>query len=581
MGTYDPSFLNDAFGNFNSDCSFISIKSGKSAILLEDEFNESQIIQSEHRANLIRNMTSSGFIDKPTELMAKQNGGLVFKYDNDTKTDIISLYQSSVVGNGYIININSDKKDSVGNYVDIKLTSNKYNYDFVFLEFWLKDLSPIETTEQYKKWENPIVYKYGCADTDNGTISDYKIITGDVNFNGNDEPTTGRVQLQWTIKVENMTLDTININEQDLYNKKGYLPSANDKGLYYHADKTTNIINNMVYSLPMFIIDKSTYNYNEKPENSIKDLRKEVYINNDKFYEGKIKPLTNTIDIICEILGIDLVNYAKYPFVINKYDNLTTGGYLMDDGIIVSSGCLIKNDKMEDVDDYVIITSCNRKNPGFIGEINVEKYSNRCYITNTGNANMNMKNYMISNIGKGVNNSIYRLEKDYIGDISKIKNEKNEKNGIVGVSSYTTGGINISEFTYDNSFIYAYPIQDTNGQLGELYVDSNSYIKATGNGYTGEIEWVILDSCNNYDNIKWKEINLNSDERTISLEEFGMKDIDNYSVFFCLPVYNSSDVKPGKIGDIYAIIKKGEFTIYNTGDNIENDTYICCMIIKE
>ena len=80
--TYDPSFLNHAFGNFSSDCSFISIKSGKSAILLEDEFNESQIIQSEHRANLVRNMTSSGFIDKPVELLAPQNGGLVLKYDN-------------------------------------------------------------------------------------------------------------------------------------------------------------------------------------------------------------------------------------------------------------------------------------------------------------------------------------------------------------------------------------------------------------------------------------------------------------------------------------------------------------------
>jgi hypothetical protein len=155
---YTPKFDNNAKGKYNSDLGFVSIKSGSDAYLLEDEVNEIQWIQNEARANIIRNMTDSGCVQIDTFEHPTMYGGLI-----ELGVDHLNSFgvkDFDAVINGYLCHIKPYDTDV--NVIQLPPPPDiigSHRYDFVYLEFWFKEINP-----NYDFTQKTDVYTYGGID---------------------------------------------------------------------------------------------------------------------------------------------------------------------------------------------------------------------------------------------------------------------------------------------------------------------------------------------------------------------------------------------------------------------------------
>lgn len=195
---YLPDFSRNPKGKFNPSLNFISIKGGTDAILIEDEWNELQWIQSEERAKLIRTMTNSGCLqisnNANTEeagapkahlhLIKDEDGSIIQHPDivasfNELNNFVINPFDA--VLNGYIVHIESTSIEGLKVQLEEPYAVSSNRQDLVILEFWFKELRPHDKVPLYGGVDNDPAY--------------YEMLDKRISI-----PTTNRIQLQWRIR---------------------------------------------------------------------------------------------------------------------------------------------------------------------------------------------------------------------------------------------------------------------------------------------------------------------------------------------------------------------------------------------
>lgn len=273
MASYNPSFSRDARGKFNPELGFVSMKCGTDAYLLEDELNELQWMQNEARAELVRKMTNSGCMQVSGFNNNLTPGGL--KELSSTNLNSFLLGGFDTVLNGYLAYI--DKSDFTGNIITLPdPATTGLRYDFVFLEFWFKELKYGESIKKFGGINNQSM-EYPIVDIRMGV------------------ETTRRVQLQWNIRtvanidntiyangfVDQMGISNINIHPKCLslneFTEHNFRLSTTDTNLYISGNGTTDInrfgvVDGYIYAIPLFFIKRlnsGTYDEINNPNGSV------------------------------------------------------------------------------------------------------------------------------------------------------------------------------------------------------------------------------------------------------------------------------------------------------------------------
>ena len=152
---------------FNKDANFQGVKFGADAPLLETELNELQDIQTEARADIIRDSIPSGFV---------QLGELDFDYMLNNENCVKLKTDSVAYVNGYKINIPKDTVINIG-----KAPEKDAREDLLFLEVWKEEVT--------KDSQLTVAGGEGQASTSNN------ILDSRVN-----QETSRRVALKWRIR---------------------------------------------------------------------------------------------------------------------------------------------------------------------------------------------------------------------------------------------------------------------------------------------------------------------------------------------------------------------------------------------
>ena len=193
MSNYDPLYNRSKYGNFNINKGFVSLIGGTDAYFLEDEHNESQWIQNEARAEILRSKYFSGILKKePNDIIfSTKINLLLFK----NVFSIINGYNLDVSGNLGFINNGTVEQDPLLNNILLQIPPlSGSRYDFAYLEVYFKE---VRFTDDI--WVN------GNKNNFYGTINNPNNVQLPSNYNDLFDPringeTCRRVQMQWTIR---------------------------------------------------------------------------------------------------------------------------------------------------------------------------------------------------------------------------------------------------------------------------------------------------------------------------------------------------------------------------------------------
>lgn len=259
--SYNPDFTRNARGQFNIDNSFLSIKNGGEAYLLEDELNEMQWVQNELRAQTMRSIVNSGFLYNTLQILdinATSNEKVYTKsYGNaDLNTNALLFNIENYVPiniNGYFFKLAGTYRktitgaDTPNNNILINLPSPptaSNRYDLVYLEVWFEELNINN---------NSGIKYFGGAD--NSNISTF---SADNRLN---VETTRRVQLKWAIRTVTGTEVIINsIKPRGINTNVGYVRAnttkdqtySKDNNLFISKGNTDNVaIDGLYYAIPL------------------------------------------------------------------------------------------------------------------------------------------------------------------------------------------------------------------------------------------------------------------------------------------------------------------------------------------
>lgn len=260
MSQYLPSFNRDAKGKYNPELGFVSIKGGTDAYLLEDELNEIQWIQTEGRAQLVRQITKSGCLNIPRPNDSTKSGGIVELGKNYLNSFAIKGFDAIL--NGYIAHVDTDYEGGFKISLPEPPIVN-IRYDFVYLEFWMKEIKLYEDVPRFGGYDNK--------------PTSYDLVDPRMNIE-----TTQRVQLQWAIRtlpdaiypdIINNEIKNMNIYPQgpsSVVNQNyRYVKDAHDSFLFIAGDgsdtakERLGTLDGKVYAIPLVVVkrlNKSGYN---------------------------------------------------------------------------------------------------------------------------------------------------------------------------------------------------------------------------------------------------------------------------------------------------------------------------------
>lgn len=263
---YNPDFSRNPKGQFNLDNSFLSVKSGSQAYLLEDELNEMQWIQNELRSQTMRSMMDSGFFYREYEVSDQNTSNdetiYVKSYGNSDLSSNAILYSIRsyipVNINGYLFKMAGTYRKTAGNVAStnnnmlIKLPTppaSGTRKDLVYLEAWFENM----------EYGDNVPYFGGTDNSSIGTFNRDSRINVD---------TAKRIALKWKIRVASGKTDLTTIAPQGnmaspgtgvfqtavTYSDKDF---SNDKNLYISISNS-GIVDGTIYALPMFLITRTT-----------------------------------------------------------------------------------------------------------------------------------------------------------------------------------------------------------------------------------------------------------------------------------------------------------------------------------
>lgn len=189
MADYNPRYNRGGYGRYKREKNFVAMEAGTDAFYLEDEANESQWIQNELRADLVRRKYYSGIYSQPEDDII-----LASDVFNSNEQIFNSFLVKPMVANinGYFIDVFGNngyqQNGNINEYKDLNYIvlpdapeEGEY-YDFVYLE-----MAFVEIRYTAKLWQ------YGNRNHSYGPMLNDLF---DKRINGE---TNRRIQLQWSI----------------------------------------------------------------------------------------------------------------------------------------------------------------------------------------------------------------------------------------------------------------------------------------------------------------------------------------------------------------------------------------------
>lgn len=559
MASYNPSFSRDARGKFNPELGFVSIKGGTDAYLVEDELNELQWIQNEARAELVRKMTNSGCMQTFGFSDSLIGGGLK---ELPTTPNSFLLGGFETVLNGYLAYI--DKSDLTGNIITLPAATGT-RQDFVFLEFWFRELQSYETVKKFGGINNDPV-GYQLIDSRMGV------------------ETAHRVQLQWNIRsiadvnqtnyakgfIDELGNSNLNIHPKILntsgeYTSYNFSLSANDANLYISGngiikDELGNVTNPLgtadgyVYAIPLFFVNRSDSEVITADQ--IIDIRSSIAIGRkqlDDIYVDKIEfnsfkdTINNTI-----VTNLSTETNAR----INADSALTT------QITNISGDINVLHDQVTDLINVQIENVNPRLNNLESGVAGLQ-----IDFANVNN-NLNVIINRINNIDERlivVENELRKLGIDlsfsnllYYGTDLIFNSTSSMGSQILPDGTINCTGVQIeSEYTGYNNYAVLYTAEASpSGKLGDIWIekaDTAALLKNSGYGgisfnnivikNTGDIVTVVSSTFNGMTGVHV--------DRILGVNDF----------LYITPTSNQY----GTIGEIYYTTDATGFTVYNTG----------------
>ena len=243
---------------FNKDANFQGVKFGADAPLLETELNELQDIQTEARADIIRDTIPSGFV---------QLGELDFDYMLNNENCVKMKTDSVAYVNGYKVVIPKDTIVDIG-----KAPEKDAREDLLFLEVWKEEVTKdsvltVAGGEGQAQINNPILDDRVGQETARRIALKWRIRhVADVDFNTYPEG-FHRLGLGWSdnaVIAQGGNTEPIRYNKYSSYFNANVLTTIanatkhNDCGLYIAGDggasgkQYLKTFDGYVYAIPMF-----------------------------------------------------------------------------------------------------------------------------------------------------------------------------------------------------------------------------------------------------------------------------------------------------------------------------------------
>lgn len=185
MNKYNPRFDRGGYGKYNKNKNFISMEAGTDAFYLEDEANESQWIQNELRADIIRKHYYSG-------IFQKEDNDIILSSEifNENTNIRNAFFIKPMIANinGYFINVHGSNGHGILpqsdlNYIKLPEPPEEGEYyDFIYLEMCFAEI----------KFNNDIWYDGNYNNSHGTVINDLfdRRLHGESNR---------RIQLKWSI----------------------------------------------------------------------------------------------------------------------------------------------------------------------------------------------------------------------------------------------------------------------------------------------------------------------------------------------------------------------------------------------
>ena len=598
MASYNPSFSRDARGKFNPELGFVSIKGGTDAYLVEDELNELQWIQNEARAELVRKMTNSGCMQTFGFSDSLIGGGLK---ELPTTPNSFLLGGFETVLNGYLAYI--DKSDLTGNIITLPAATGT-RQDFVFLEFWFRELQSYETVKKFGGINNDPV-GYQLIDSRMGV------------------ETAHRVQLQWNIRsiadvnqtnyakgfIDELGNSNLNIHPKILntsgeYTSYNFSLSANDANLYISGngiikDELGNVTNPLgtadgyVYAIPLFFVNRSDSEVITADQ--IIDIRSSIAIGRkqlDDIYVGKIEfnsfkdTINNTIatetsvrlsvdTILTNNLSTEISNRISSDTILTNNLSTETNARISVDSVLTNT-LQTANTQIADISGNVNILQGQVTD---LITVQIENTNPRLNNLESGvadlqidfanvNNNLNVIINRINNIDERlivVENELRKLGIDlsfsnllYYGTDLIFNSTSSMGSQILPDGTINCTGVQIeSEYTGYNNYAVLYTAEASpSGKLGDIWIekaDTAALLKNSGYGgisfnnivikNTGDIVTVVSSTFNGMTGVHV--------DRILGVNDF----------LYITPTSNQY----GTIGEIYYTTDATGFTVYNTG----------------
>lgn len=213
---YNPQYTRGGYGKYNKNKAFVSMEAGTDAFYLEDEANESQWIQNELRADLVRREYYSGvYYKNDNDIILSSK---IFNKNEQIYNSFL-LKPMTVNVNGYFIDVlgnngflNQGKLEGSFENIPIKKLNyiqlpeppeNGNYYDFVFLEMCFAEV----------KFSDDIWFS-------GNRNNSFGLIPNDLFDRRINSESNRRIQLMWNIGVSRIPTNYVIANEDLIQNKK-------------------------------------------------------------------------------------------------------------------------------------------------------------------------------------------------------------------------------------------------------------------------------------------------------------------------------------------------------------------------
>lgn len=615
---YKPTFFQPIKGSFQENSNIYMERIGTDAYVTENELNEGNWLHVENTARILREMTKSGVLtvsnDKERKCFDIVNNDK--KHLNSFEMPPFNTVVNGFLTHHEYYRTNEPLQFNIPVRLPNPPVGG-YRHDFVYLEFWFVELKKDDKVPKFGYDTNSSLNYHILDDRIDAETSRKIQLQWTVSHyeDYDDLCENGFLKPDGKPNEKIHPLAQTGYHATNYY----FEPVDYDDGLFRAGsglvvNQKIHTIDGYVYAIPLFnilrynnsgfhaqnnpmggidYVDEDVTPTPDRPDekysniiytDQIKDLRhlaaiseeqyNKVFVRFEQYGEEtlslrrKVDRLTNDLNAVTNAvrnLGFDIPSLHDkeiYGVNMSHLGGLTDGGMIdpLDDTARIAyhkhnKFYLTKNMIGKEYTLIPTLVDYDYEDKGALGDLYVNKYTNKYRIYNTGASGLRMNFEAIE-----VDNEI-------------VFSGEARFHGMDGTT--ITMPFNLNE---DRYFIHVVAESNENGRNGEIFVKIvenefivyNTGLKTSESGVitstSGNVfQWTVIDLYNT----KWKNINYmnvmldGQNGVNVSSKEFG----EHYRLSLGTPIITSAmTVEQGSIGDIYADIDEEDiFTVYNTG----------------